>query len=240
MEIYFYCSYEHSQRGFFLTRLEGEGLVPVEGEGLAPPPKAVRDFFSYDRYTFLWRDLVDPGGKAWQRPACTGGFCGMRELRGRMSDGRNGVVNMAFLAEPGERKALRRTILAVLGDYDGFRANLFRWLSVGGEWGYELDGGAFRAWLNRCAVADRLRLTDAAGGGAAELLPLLQKSGSPLLERDTLRLAACTCSWEEIRPTLGDHVSWRIKPKGVLTEQAFAEAFTGRGPVWVMENSAPL
>ena len=139
MESYFYCSYENSKTGFFHTRLEGDALVPVEGghEGL---PAALGEFFSYGIFRLLWRDLAEPVEKPWRQPMA--GMFGLRELEGSFSDGRQGTVNLAFYAAPGEGSRLRRTALAILGDFDGFRSRIFGWLSAGGPCGYSLDGAA--------------------------------------------------------------------------------------------------
>lgn len=236
MEIYFYCSYEHSKRGFFLTRLEEDGLVPAEDGGWHPP-EVVWKFFSYDRYRFLWRDLCPPVDKPWQRPQCAGSFCGLRDLRGAMADGRSGTANLAFLAGSEEETLLRRTALAILADYSGFQAMIFRWLSVGEPCGYRLDVPAFRDWLRRCGSASRLRLVEA-DSPAARLLPGLQRTEPPRLERDTLRLAACTCTWKEIYESMGSRSIWRRKPRCAITEEQFDAAFSG-GPVWTLEEPGP-
>lgn len=237
MEIYFYCSYEHSRRGFFLTRLEEDGLVPAE-DGDRQPPEMIREFFSYDRYSFLWRDLCPPVDKPWQRPQCTGGFCGLRSLRGTMADGRSGTVNLAFLAGPEEETLLRRTALTILADYSGFRSMIFSWLFVGEPCGYQLDVPAFRDWLHRCGGASRLRRLVEADSPAARLLPGLQRTRPPRLERDALRLAACTCTWKEIYESMGSRPIWRRRPRCAITEEQFDAAFSG-GPVWTLQEPEP-
>lgn len=236
MKIYFYCSYEHSRRGFFLTRLEENGLVPAE-EG-QQVPEIIWEFFSYDRYSFLWRDLCPPVKQPWQRPQCTGSFCGVRNLRGSMADGRNGTVNLAFLAEPEEEALLRRTALAILADYSGFRSMIFAWLSVGEPCGYRLDAPAFQDWLRRCGSAGQLRRLVAADAPAARLLSSLQCMQPPRLERDTLRLAACTCAWREIYEAAGSRPIWRLRPQNAITQEQFDAAFSS-GPVWTLEHSNP-
>lgn len=236
MKIYFYCSYEHSKRGFFLTRLEESGLVPTEES--PPVPDVIREFFSYDRYSFLWRDLCPPVKRSWQRPQCTGSFCGVRDLRGFMADGRSGTVNLAFLAEPEEETLLRRTALAILGDYGGFRSKIFSWLSVGEPCGYRLAAPAFQDWLRRCGSAGQLRRLAAAEAPAARLLPSLRRTQPPRLERDTLRLAACTCPWEEIYEAMGSRPVWRLRPRSAMAREEFDEVFSS-GPVWTLEHVDP-
>lgn len=233
MEIYFYCSYEHSQSGFFLTRLEPGGLIPAEGGAMAPP-EPVRNFFSYDRFQFLWRDFCQMSDK-WEAPLCTGGLCGIRELRGQMMpDGRGGTVNLAFLAGPDELVLLRRVALSILGDMDAFRQMLFSWLSVGGSCGYEINAQAFLSWVGHCGLMCRLRRLVPPEHPAAQLLPFLA-GPPPKQERDTLHLAVCTCDWQVIGESMGNPKVWRRKPACALSPAEFSAAFTGRGPVWSME-----
>ena len=235
MDAYFYCSYEHSRTGFFHTRLAGDELLPVEG-GHAGLPPALGDFFSYDRFLLLWRELSDPVDRPWRRPEPTASLFGLRELKGSFADGRSGTVNLAFYASKGEDAALRRTALTILGDFDGFREMLFGWLRVGGPCGYQLDGAAFNGWLERCAAGSRLRVLTPEGDPAAALLPYLRRRQPPRLERDLLHLAVCTGSWEQVSATMGDRLNWRWKPRCALSEEQFYQAFTGRGPVWTLET----
>lgn len=234
MEIYFYCSYEHSKSGFFMTRLEENELIPAEAE-TESPPAIVRDFFSYDRFQFLWRDLCPPVEKPWQRPECFGSFCGLRNLKGYLTDGRSAVANLAFLSEDVNESLLRRAALSILGDYNGFREMLFSKLSVGGPCGYQLYVPAFRAWVESCGKSNRLRLTVPRDDKVMALMPDLRRTQPPRLERDTLRLAACTCEWKEIAQVMGKPLNWKLKPSCVLSQEEFSELFVSRGPIWTME-----
>lgn len=231
MEIYFYCSYEHSRTGFFLTRLENEQLVPADFS-LLPP--VVEEFFSYDRFRFLWRELCDELEKPLSRPEITGSFCGIREMKGIMRDGRSGTVNMAIYADAHELTLMRRVVLSILGNIDAFRETLFQWLSAGGACSYQLDGAAFRHWLDACGSCTHLRPVSKQSA-AADLLPVIQRTSPPRLERDLLRLAVCIRSWEELYGTMGSRLMWGLKPRCVLTEQEFIHAFSGHGPVWILE-----
>lgn len=230
MEIYFYCSYEHSHTGFFLTRLENEQLVAADFSSLPP---VVEDFFSYDRFRFLWRDLCHELEKPLEQPEITGSFCGIREMKGSMCDSRSGTVNMAIYAQVDELTLMRRVVLSILGDFDSFRGMLFQWLSAGGD-SYQLDGAAFQRWLKECGSHTHLRPVSK-HSAAVELLPRLQRNTAPRLERDLLRLAVCTRSWKELSETMGSRLMWGLKPRCVLMEQEFTEAFSGHGPVWIME-----
>lgn len=231
MEIYFYCSYEHSRTGFFLTRFENGQLVAADFSSLPP---VAEEFFSYDRFRFLWRDLCYALEKPLDQPEITGSFCGIREMKGIMRDGRSGTVNMAIYAEAEEMTLMRRVVLSILGDFDAFRGMLFQWLSAGGPCSYQLDGAAFRHWLEACGSCTQLRLT-AKQSAAASLLPGLQRSTTPRLERDLLRLAVCIRSWKELSETMGSRLMWALKPRCVLMEQDFIREFCGQGPVWTLE-----
>ncbi len=231
MEIYFYCSYEHSRTGFFLTRFENEQLAAVDFSTLPP---VVEEFFSYDRFRFLWRDLCSELEKPLDQPEIIGSFCGIREMKGIMRDGRSGTVNMAIYANMHELTLMRRVVLSILGDIDTFRETLFQWLSVGGECSYCLDGAAFQHWMDACGSCTHLRPVSKQSA-AAGLLPNLQRNTAPRLERDLLRMAVCIRSWKELYETMGSRLMWGLKPRCVLTEQEFAKVFSGHGPVWTME-----
>lgn len=231
MEIYFYCSYEHSRTGFFLTRFENEQLVAADFSSLPP---VVEEFFSYDRFRFLWRDLCYELEKPLDQPEIIGSFCGIREMKGIMRDGRSGTVNMAIYADAHELTLMRRVVLSILGDFDTFRGTLFQWLSAGGDCSYQLDGAAFQRWLEECGSRTHLRPVSKQSA-AASLLPNLQRNTTPRLERDLLRLAVCIRSWKELSETMGSRLMWGLKPRCVLMEQEFTKAFSGHGPVWTME-----
>lgn len=231
MEIYFYCSYEHSRTGFFLTRFENEQLTAADFSSLPP---VAEEFFSYDRFRFLWRDLCYELEKPLDQPEVIGSFCGIREMKGIMRDGRSGTVNMAICADAHELTLMRRVVLSILGDFDAFRGMLFQWLSAGGPCSYQLDGAAFRHWLEECGSRTQLRPTSKQSV-AVSLLPNLQRNTTPRLERDLLRLAVCIRSWKELSETMGSRLMWSLKPRCVLMEQEFTKAFSGHGPVWTME-----
>lgn len=231
MEIYFYCSYEHSRTGFFLTRFENEQLTAADFSVLPP---VVEEFFFYDRFRFLWRDLCYELEKPLDQPEITGSFCGIREMKGIMRDGRSGTVNMSIYADAHELMQMRRVVLSILGDFDAFRGMLFQWLSAGGPCGYQLEGAAFQRWLEECSNRTRLRPISKQST-AVSLLPILQRNTAPRLERDLLRLAVCIRSWKELSESMGSRLMWGLKPRCVLMEQEFTKAFSGHGPVWTME-----
>lgn len=228
MEVYFYCSFEHSQKGFYLTRLDGDSLVPT---ALSELPELAETFFSYDRFQLLWRDIN--GGKAsFLKPSIDGSFLGIRGLLGSFSDGRRGTVNMALYAADGELPWLRRIALTVLGDFDAFREFILRCLSVGGPCSYQLDVRALTQWLQACGQRTKLHLQVEKKDPAARLLPNMQLAANPMMEPELLHLAVCTCSWEKIYKSMGTPLMWLLKPRCALTTQEFETIFTGRGPVW--------
>lgn len=229
MQCYFYCTYQHSPTGFFLSRLDGETLSPVKGGG----PLTVREFFSYDRFRFLWRDFGRPAEYALGRPHRTGGFCGVRKLEGTLSDGRGSTANLIFLAPKAELPLLRKVALTILGDMDAFRTRLFSLLSVGGPCGYELNASAFRQWVADCGKAGNPQPRPDSAIWESRLFDKLCQDAPPRWERDFLRLACCTCKWSEVYHTMGNPLIWRIKPSRVLSEEEFSACF-GRGAVWRM------
>lgn len=237
MEIYLYCSYEHSRTGFFMTRLEGDTLRPATRPGCAPPDE-VREFFSYDRYQLLWRDLCRQDPLPKRDPPVDGCFLGLRSLTGTMADGRSGVVNLAMVAQSaGDTAHLRRIALRILSNYDRFAAELFSMLRAGGDCGYELDVKSLRCWLESCQKPMRLRVTAPRGKKALSIISGLNTQVPPKYQPQLLHLAVCTCLWEEIHPTLGDSLLWRIKPRCVLTPKEFEDLFRGGSPLWKLYPS---
>lgn len=232
MEIYFYCSYEHSKTGFFHTQLVNGELVPVAGghEGL---PEAVSTFFSYDQFQVLWRELSAPVDKPWKKPEPYAEVFGLREITGKFADGRNGTVNMAFYAPVEETHKLRRVALAVLGDYAGFCEQLLACMQIGGTCGYQLEGQALESWINECAEKSRLHLLAEADDPALKCLPWLQQTPQPArVERELLKFAVCTSDWKTIAETLGDKVNWYLKPRCAITRTEFQKYFVERPPLW--------
>lgn len=233
MEVYFYCSYEHSQKGFYMTRLDGNTLVPAAFDEL---PKIAEEFFSFDRFQLLWRDISQEDS-SWLKPNIAGSFFGIRGLKGNMSNGRNGTVNLAFWVNEEEIVLLRRTALTILGDFDTFRAMIFGWLSIGGPCSYQLDCASFSDWVRRCGQMNKLRQIAEENGTAIQLLPFLQHAGPPVVESELLHLAVCSSSWKDIYETMGHKWVWFLKPRNVLTTEEFSVAFTGRGPIWELTTT---
>lgn len=243
MQIYFYCSYAHSSRGFFMTRLDGRRLAAQEEAAL---PELVSDFFSYARFRFLWRELgecaavqpqAEPGKcaavQSQTEPGAirTGAFLGIRELHGTLRDGRSAVMNLAILGGADEITVIRRTALTMLSGYDAFETRMIGLMSVGGPCGYEIDLQAFRAWMDACAENSVLKRT-AGSQVPAGLLPHLTKE--PQTEPDLIRLAACCYDWERLRRYFGDGPEWQERPAGVYSLSAFDRIFRGKKRPWTM------
>lgn len=237
MEIYFYCSYEHSRKGFFLTRLQGDTLVPADGISGTAAPEQVRDFFSYDRFRILWRDFcAEEGGILFPVPAMC--FFGIRGLEGIMSD-RRASVNLAVTAGWDEFFSVKHFVLSVLGDFDAFSLKLLQCLSVGGKCGYELNREAFERyggeWFRKCAGTDmqaagRLCVPETDPAGA--LLLRLQKTDNvPKTERDLLHFAVCSMDWAAAVSGFEHKWLWKLPPKCVVNQEEFAEHFCGRGAI---------
>ncbi|MCD7807053.1 MAG: hypothetical protein LUH19_06900 [Lachnospiraceae bacterium] len=233
MEIYFYCTYEHSSAGFFLTRFTGRELVPAVNGPCGPPP-VVDEFLSYDRFYLLWRDLCERTQDPQQETFCQGAFLGLRSLRGKMSDGRMGTGNLVLLAGKEEAAALKRIALSILGDYDAFVSQVFQWLSAGGKCGYQLDGSAFCAWLERCSGEASLRWLISREDPLYRILPFMVRREEMRTERESLRLAVCSTDWGDALLTLGNESVWRSRPVCALTDGEFGRLFMGRGPLWEM------
>ncbi len=234
MDTYFYCSYEHSRSGFFHTFLQGNQLFPVEG-GHSGLPEELGEFFSYDRFLFLWRDFGMPVEKPWRQPEPTRCMLGIRGLTGRFSDGRGGTVNMAFYAPIQEEKRLRRIALAILGDFDAFQDKLLGWFSAGGDCGYKIDGENFNGWVEQCANNGRLRILTEKDHPAVRLLQNMYRESAPRIARDLLHFAVCTGSWKDTYKTMGDSINWYLKPQCALTREEFSKVFQNGGELWRLE-----
>lgn len=226
MEVYFYCSYEHSQKGFFMTQLVNEQLQPVE-----TVPENVEAFFSYDRFQVLWYDFCDKEVQTLWRPQPCGMFFGLRNLRGEMADGRRCTANMLLIADTEEMTELRRVALTILGDYPAFQRLFTGWLRVGGH-SYELNTQAFCTWMEDCTATTHLERYAPARSKASNLLFWMQRTDQPNLETDLLRLAVYTSSWRDLRQVMGSGVAWKLKHPCALSPDEFDVVFIGEAPLW--------
>ena len=230
MEVYFYCSYEHSQTGFFMTRLEGGALMAVQSV-----PEYVEEFFSYDRFQVLWYDLCSGEERKLWKPQTSGMRFGLRSLRGVMADGRRCTANVLFVADEAEMTGLRRIALSVLGDYPEFERRLTGWLRVGGC-SYELNVAAFNSWMEGCTNAALLSRFADTQSKASRMLQWMQRAEEPRLETELLRLAVYTSNWKDVRQVMGQGLVWKLKHPCALSLEEFEQAFIEEAPLWELSE----
>lgn len=217
MDIYFYCSYENSKRGFYLTRLEGDKLVPENLSGRKDRCGQLVDrFFTYDDFRILWREIPENNAIPLF-PTAERGMFGIRGLQGMMS-GRRATGNIALIAGANELKLLRNIAVGIISDTDSFAASLFNCLSVGGPCGYSADAKAIRT------------LTDTLGKTKPEernlpnrIKELIRQSedGRPMSERDLLRFAVYVATWEQAAEHMTPQWLWKKRPVRALSIQEF-------------------
>ena len=153
MKVYFYCSYEHSVKGFFPLCVTKERVVPCDGNGEEKMPDEVWDFFSYDRFKILWREFAKKdGGHLFPEPVKS--IFGIRGIEGNIG-AKKGVVNIAFFADEEELAAMEKLALSVLDGYDEFTKMLFAFLSIGGDWGYSVDEKRLFSYLEGLKLNDK-------------------------------------------------------------------------------------
>ena len=215
MELYLYCSDTNAQRGFFLTRLEGDGLVKADLSAAAAPGEQLADrFLSYDVFRALWMEYPAEDRALFPTPA--GGLLGLRGLRGQFSQ-RDGVINLVLLAGEEELEKLENTAAFLMSDLNGFSKRLCACLSVGGPWGYQADG---------CALT---RLLEEAGRASGTLPPGARPRQEARSKRDLLRLAVYTGAWERAAEQLGGGLLWRLPPRQALDREKFARLYPSCG-----------
>ena len=230
MKVFFYCSYQQSQKGFTMTQLAGETLIPC-----AAPPQIVDEFFCYDRFRILWKDLIAPNERTWFRPDPIGSFFGIRNLVGAVEDGRQGYANLAFLTESAsEIPALRRIALSVLGDVARFAQMILSMIHIGGACSYQLDGKHFLEWMSECTLASRLKLMIPGKDPAAEIIKRISRRNQLRIETDLLYFAVVSSCWKDVYRELGSNPLWRIKPAAAFTTTEFSAHFLERGPLWYL------
>lgn len=213
MELYLYCSYTHSKRGFVLTKLSEDGLIPVSlcnahDRGI----QILEKFFSYDAFRILWQEFPD-GGNVPIFPGTGGAIFGIRGLKGKFSD-RDGVINFAFLARKEELKRLYELAGGILADPDGFALSLSSCLSVGGACGYQADVERVRELL-ACIHADKLP------EAMAQILD--GKNNRVYSIREQLRFAVYIGTWEQAAQHMHPHWIWKSCPKQAMSQEAFAQ-----------------
>lgn len=211
MQIYLYCSYTNARRGFFLTRLEGDGLIKADLSSTADPGERLADrFLSYDIFRVLWMEYPEEGRTLFPSPI--GGFLGLRGIKGHFSQ-RDGVINMVLLAGREELETLENTASFILSDLDSFTRRICACLSVGGPWGYQADGSGLSS------------LIEEAGHTSGTLPPGAQPRKEARSVRDLLRFAVCTSTWEQAAEQLGGGLIWHLQPRQALDREEFTRLY---------------
>lgn len=218
MNIYFYCTYEHSKQGFFPSYLSENKLAPIDESKGITFPKAVWNFFSYDEFLVLWRDY--PNKDTFLFPEPSYGIFGLRSLEGHISE-RKAVLNMAILADEEEASLLEGTALVILQHYKEFTRNLFEWMSLGGDCGYQLDGEQLISWLQENICQNNSRYSTG-NRKLDRILNLIGKREEGLLiSSDLLRFAVYTTDWKSAATHMGKSRIWKIHPKRAISQKEF-------------------
>lgn len=211
MEVYFYCNYNNSSRGFLLTKLCRDGLKSVtlfnsqnKGELL------VDRFFSYDCFRILWLE-IPKNNTHFFKPETENIFFGLRGLNGTIS-GKKGYLNIAFLADNNEKEEMENLVRGILCDISCFSDRVFNALSAGGKDSYELDTEKFTA------------IIDSAVNNEYTYLPFNIKTTCRTL-RDLLRFAVYVGAWEDAYPNLESDAIWKIRPKQAINEKNYTQLF---------------
>lgn len=208
MNIYLYCSYEYSQKGFVLSEFNGDSLIMADEYNISDEAAY---FLNYDRFTVLWRDFSDKS------------FFGVRNLSGVSDSGRVFYANIVFECEPYEADELKNIAGNALTDFSLFESGLISFLSVGGECSYSLDCGGFKAWLNgmqenECNFSDE-------GEKGRILDAVFSKGFPPSKESEFLHFAAVNEPWKNIYRSFGKGFRWRFRPKTVIDTEKFYSLF---------------
>lgn len=222
MEFYFYCSYEHSVRGFFPVCVQEDKILPCDGSAGVSLPSQVWDFFSYDRFKLLWREYPsENGGKLFPEPEKS--LFGIRVLHGNMGT-KKGIVNFAVMAEEDELARMEKLATAILFRYDEFVSMLFSFLSVGGEYGYCIDIKRFFAYIEEI---EQNPLPDDVSDKKERInyVKTIKNRTGILTERDLLRFGVRTDAWKSIAQAMGDKLLWSFCPKTVIDTKKFDSIF---------------
>lgn len=212
MELFLYCSYTHSRRGFVLTRLKGNELVPaslIDAQGGGE--KILERFFSYDVFRILWQEFSDYS-RIPLLPGTGGAIFGIRGLKGKISD-REGVINFAILANKNEIQQLEKMAAGILSDPDGFGLALSRCLFVGGICGYQADIGRLRELLQSIRREDVPEAFQSAW----------ENKGIAYSVRNQLRFAVYVGTWEQVVTYMQPQWLWKSCPKQAYDQEKFAK-----------------
>ncbi len=221
MDIYFYCTYENSARGFFPSCLTENGLIPADGSMGVNLPADVWDFFSYDRFKVLWREYPLKSGALFPEPC--GGILGIRRIEASFG-GRRGIVNIVFRAGSDECGDLENVAAFVLGRYTEFCRMLSACMTVGGSFGYGIDVSRFLNYMTAGSERIDFKLLSSSAGGKM-IAKILKRENGILNEKDLLRFAVTAESWQDLSRYFGEGRVWRKQPKYVITLTEFEKKF---------------
>ena len=257
MDIYFYCSYAHSRKGFTLTRLKNRSenrfenrpensTSAINAVRAEEVPAFVRDFFAFDGFRLLYMEFPEDDP---DREMAGKSFLGVRNLRGSMQDGRKAYANIVFIAGNAEKEFMKNAVLDIVGDWKRFQAAFIRLLlpaaaevrtgsfsKVSAD--YSLESDRFLQWFENCPAAASLKRKCGFFSVPAGFLRHIQ-SGSPgRFAGRFLYLAVCTCAFEEasklLTPGTNRETNRRLrkKPAEVIPDSLFIAEFVERNPLW--------
>lgn len=209
MEVYFYCNYTNSYRGFYPAKLCADGLREVNllnsqdrGELLA------ERFFSYESFRILWLELPEKD-TSFINPVTEKSFLGIGGLEGTISD-KKGYINMAFVADKDEKDITESLARGILHNLKEFSARVADALYIEGKGIYKLDTEKFTSIIDDTVNAE------------VESFPFSIKAKNTSL-RDMLRFAVYIGSWENAACILEPDWLWKIRPKQAISEKDFKE-----------------
>lgn len=227
MDIYFYCTYENSGRGYYPTYFDGTGLREADGNSGIDMPQTVKDFFFYDRFKLLWRYYVNSCSLFSENGY---EFFGIRNVKGNIGKTgteRTATVNAVFLAGKKESDLLRRIALYAIGNYPSFALDITSMLTVDRDKGYDIDGAAFISWITR--KKNILNEAYTQHDEATQLLNvLMDKKQISFMHIGLLKFAVCTESWENIQPSMGKGFSVNKKPREAISYGEYERIFLSR------------
>lgn len=225
MDIYFYCSYEHSQKGFCMTKLEGNKLIQAGNI-----PTAVNEFFRYDKFAVLWRDFADTDIM----------FFGLRGLSGINTEGRRFDINMAITAGKDEFVALRRVALDCLGNLSRFQKMICSLFFVGGPCSYTLKEDEFNEYIKRCSRYTKINIINKQDKRIVKILPHFLRTENSSKDTELLRFAVYTGSRNDVTEMMGGSWRWRFNYVFVMSYTEYMSLFMNNDMLWELyeENQA--
>jgi len=221
MNIYFYCSYQQSKRGFFLTRLDHGSLKPVPAEPVERYDKLAYEFFSYDYFQVLWRHHAENENALFvYKPAFS--FLGIREMKGTISE-RSGVCGMALIAQADKSGLLQEILFRYLANYRLFSNKVLGFITADEKAGYLLDAEGFLPWLMKepdkgtwqlCYETPQLK----------RIQMILSKKPMGIVGQKMPNFAVCR-SWNTAAEAIGKRLFKNVKPPFILEQEEFEELF---------------